>query len=325
VQAVLGATAVILVALIGLELFGIRVAVAAGLAGALFPPLVIDGITLLSEPLFVTLELTALYAVLRWRRGHRIGWIALAGLATGVALLTRANAVLALVVLAAAAREPGPWRSLRSWRAPAGLITISALIVVPWTIRNAVEFDAFVPVSTQDGYTLAGTYNATSYARDAIWIPANLDRDIANLLSRNRGLDEAAMNVKLRAKSRTFAFDHPSYVAEVVGHNLLRLFNLGGATFEREVARGDYGLGPHWGMLLTWSLIPVLVLAALGFATPGARAAPRWLWVLPLLLLTTVFVLSSNRHRAAIDPFLLLAAGLALERLWSRFRPLAHT
>jgi hypothetical protein len=187
-----------------------------------------------------------------------------------------------------------------------------------------VEFDAFVPVSTQDGYTLAGTYNATSYARDAIWIPANLDRDIANLLSRNRGLDEAAMNVKLRAKSRTFAFDHPSYVAEVVGHNLLRLFNLGGATFEREVARGDYGLGPHWGMLLTWSLIPVLVLAALGFATPGARAAPRWLWVLPLLLLTTVFVLSSNRHRAAIDPFLLLAAGLALERLWSRFRPLAH-
>src|SRR4051794_5374284 len=198
VEAVLGALVVVLISLVAFELFGFRAAVASGLLAAVFPPLVIDGITLLSEPLFVALELAALYAVLRWRATRRFGWIALAGLAVGLALLTRANALAVLVVLAFAAREAGPWRSLRSWRAPAALVGISALVVVPWTIRNAVEFDSFVPVSTQDGYTLVGTYNATSHARDAIWIPGNLDPGVAAVIARNRELDEAALNLKLR-------------------------------------------------------------------------------------------------------------------------------
>jgi 4-amino-4-deoxy-L-arabinose transferase-like glycosyltransferase len=320
-QAVLGALVVMLVALIAVELFGVGAAGAAGLLAAVFPPLIIDGITLLSEPLFVALELAALYAVLRWRRTRGFGWVALAGIATGLALLTRANALAVLVVLAFAAREGGSWRTLRTWRAPATLVAIAAIAIAPWTIRNAVAFGSLIPVSTQDGYTLIGTYNQTSFDRDAIWIPANLDHEVANLIRRNRELDEAALNGVLRSEARKFALDHPKYVAQVAGRNLLRLFNLGGASYERQVAVGDYGLGPRWGTLMTWSLLPILVLAAFGLATQAARAAPRWFWVLPLLLLTTVFVLATNRHRAAMDPFLLIAAALALERLWTRLRP----
>ena len=318
VQALLGTVVVVLTMLVALELFGRRTAMVVGALAALFPPLVIDGVTLLSEPLFVAFELLAVFAVLAFRRTDGIGWAALAGVATGLAFLTRANALALLVVLAFGVRRTGPRRSLR---APAVLVACALIVVVPWTIRNAVEFDRFVPVSTQDGYTLAGTYNATSRDRDGLWITANADPAIAALLERGRDLDEAELNAELRTAARRFALDHPGYVVEVAANNLLRLFNLGGTAYERNVARFDHGLGPDWAKLMTFSLVPFLLLALAGAATRPARDAPRWIWAIPVLLLTTVFVLATNRHRAAIDPFILILAGLALVSGYDRLRP----
>jgi 4-amino-4-deoxy-L-arabinose transferase-like glycosyltransferase len=318
-QALLGALAVVLTALIALELFGRRAALIAGGLAAIFPPLVMDGMTLFTEPLFVVLVLAAVLAALRWRRDPRLGWVAAAGVATGLALLTRPNAILVLLVLAIAVLD-GPWRRLRSWRAPLLLVACAVLVVAPWTIRNAVQFDRLVPISTQDGFTLAAAYNETSRQRDALWIPGNFDPALSALLERSRTLDEAALNERLRTAARRFALDHPGHVASVAGHNLLRLFNLGGSDFERAVARQQYGLGPSWATLMVWSLIPILVLAAFGAATRDARQAPRWIWALPAVLLSTIFVLAANRHRAAIDPFLLMLVALAVLAAVSRVR-----
>ena len=106
----------------------------------------------------------------------------------------------------------------------------------------------------------------------------------------------------------------------MAAHNLLRLFNFGGGRFERLVAARQYGLGPRWAALLTWSMVPMLALACLGLATKSARRAPCWLWAVPVLLLSTVFVLAANRHRAGIDPFLAILAALAIEAAASRWR-----
>jgi 4-amino-4-deoxy-L-arabinose transferase-like glycosyltransferase len=243
-----------------------------------------------------------------------------AGALAGLALLTRSNGALVVLVLALAAHRDGSWRSLRSYRPTLALLAVAALVVAPWTIRNAVQFDRFIPVSDQDGYTLAGTYNATSKARSGIWLTANVDPAMKRILDTSRGLDEAELNERLRTAARRFALDHPGYVASVAWHNLPRLFNLGGGDVNRTVVGGDYGLGGKWAPLLTWGLLPFLLLATAGVFTRPARAAPRWLWAVPLVLLSTIFVLASNRHRAAIDPFLLLLAGLALVAAYSRIR-----
>ena len=44
------------------------------------------------------------------------------------------------------------------------LCVAAALTVAPWTIRNYDTFHAFVPVSTQFGSALAGTYNSEAKA-----------------------------------------------------------------------------------------------------------------------------------------------------------------
>jgi hypothetical protein len=40
--------------------------------------------------------------------------------------------------------------------------------MVPWALRNAEVLHAFVPVTTEGGYTLAGQYNATPAAPEPL-------------------------------------------------------------------------------------------------------------------------------------------------------------
>ena len=56
------------------------------------------------------------------------------------------------------------------------------------------------------------------------------------------------------------------------------------------------------------------LLAVVGATTRRARAAPLWLWAVPLLMyLGVVFlVVETPRYRMAIDPFIVLLAALAL-------------
>ena len=75
----------------------------------------------------------------------------------GLAILGRANAMILLAPLACGglARARGP---------PLVLVVAAALTVAPWTIRNESCSHAFVPVSTQFGSALAGTYNSEARA-----------------------------------------------------------------------------------------------------------------------------------------------------------------
>jgi 4-amino-4-deoxy-L-arabinose transferase-like glycosyltransferase len=318
-QALLGAIVVVLIALIGRRLFGEAVGLVAGVLAAVLPPLVVGGMTLLSEPLFVAFELGAVLAALRWRGDPRLRWVVLAGALVGAAMLTRSTGVLLLLPLAVAVRG-GPWRRPASYRLPALLVGCALLVVVPWTVRNAVVMDAFVPVSTQDGYTLAGTYNATSRSLDGLWLPANADPAYARLLAESAELDEVRLGSRLRAMARRFAVDHPAYLPELALHNTRRLFNLAGFEYGRQVAAGDYGLGRGWGALLTAGLWPFLLLALAGAFMPAARRAPPWFWSVPLLMLSTVLILATNRFRAPIDPFIVLLAAIALTGVWRRLR-----
>jgi hypothetical protein len=47
-----------------------------------------------------------------------------------------------------------------------------ALTIMPWTIRNANAQHAFVPVTTELGATLSGTYNDYSATKRFIWEPS---------------------------------------------------------------------------------------------------------------------------------------------------------
>jgi len=136
----------------------------AGLIGAgavaIYPALLEYQGMLMGEPLAATLLSGAVLAVL-WAQGPAVSARGLIpGALFGCLILVRPEylgvvLLVSLVVLAKDWRDD--WR--RALAAALILLAGAAVVVVPWTVRNAVALDRVVPVSTGGGQVLfAGTY-----------------------------------------------------------------------------------------------------------------------------------------------------------------------
>jgi 4-amino-4-deoxy-L-arabinose transferase-like glycosyltransferase len=174
VLAVIGALSVLFAYLIGrrltrplpnrpaageVGLAGVAPALGGALVVAIYPALLEYQGMLMSEPLAATLLSGGVLGVLWAWDGEPWRWL-LPGLLFGALALARPEylAITGLVALVVFAREArGDWRSslVRAAIFLLGLV----VIVAPWTFRNAVALDRFVPISTGGGQVLfAGTY-----------------------------------------------------------------------------------------------------------------------------------------------------------------------
>jgi 4-amino-4-deoxy-L-arabinose transferase-like glycosyltransferase len=316
--ALLGVLGVALTGILGVQLLG-RTAglVAMGLA-AVYVPSILVSEAIMSEQLFVVLMLGALVTAIHQRRsGHPYAVAALAGLLAGLAVLTRANGLILLVPLVFAVWA-APRRAWHSAGPPALLVAVALATVAPWTIRNAVVLHHFVPVSTQLGSALAGTYNSDAMhdRRDpASWRSLKRVRDYQPIFRKIRTTNEAVLEKELRTASEHFIREHPAYVLTVAYWATRRMLDLAGIHWSVHTA-STISVGRPWaiaGVVCFWVFA---ALAILGAFTQRARAAPPWFWAVPLLMyLGVVFlVVETPRYRTAIDPFIVLLAALALTR-----------
>jgi 4-amino-4-deoxy-L-arabinose transferase-like glycosyltransferase len=319
-EALIGTAVVALTGAIAARLWDATVGLLAMALAAVFLPLVLDGATLISEPLFVALELGAVLAILQYRRRPRgVGWAVAAGALVGLAALTRANgALLAAPLLVAILARPRGRRTV----GVAAFAAAAVVVVAPWTVRNALVLGAFVPVSTETGPTLLGTYNAT--ARDApgctgCWILLSHSPAELGLAHRLGALTEVQRDRESRALAARFAARHPGYVAQVAWGNSLRLLELGGEQRTRFAAR-TIDVPPGAAVVGAWQLWLVLAVTALGAATGALRRVPPGLVsLIAFLWLTTVLVQGETpRFRAPLDPFLLMLAALGLAVVGAR-------
>ena len=310
-QAVLGTVTVGLIGLVARQLWDRRVGLTALGLAALYPPLVIWSTAVISEVVFLPLVLASVAAALEWRRERQPRWLVVSGVAAGLAILARANGAVLLLPLAAAAWTVRPRWSPASLSRPAALLAAAVLTVAPWTVRNAVVMDAFVPVSTQAGFALSGIYNDTTRRASlypGAFRPPALDPEVAAILGRD--LDEAALERELRAFERRYAFDHPLYVAEVGARNALRMTHIHERSYGENL--DDIGIGRGPALAGAYGFQLVAVLALFGAFTSGARRAPLWFWSIPVLFMSSAFVGAFIRYRAPVDPFLLMLAALAV-------------
>jgi 4-amino-4-deoxy-L-arabinose transferase-like glycosyltransferase len=326
-QAFVGTAIVALVGVLALQLWGWGIGLVAMALSAVYVPLITVGGAVMSEPLFDMFMLGALVAALAHRRSrHRYRWALLAGFVGGLAILTRANAFVLLLPLAWAVWDGRPWRSRSALGPPVVLVTVALLTLVPWTIRNARELHAFVPVSTQFGSALAGTYNDAVRAdtqNPAAWQGLKHIPDYAHLWAHIGTTPEPVLERELRAAAFHYIREHPLFVAKVGWWNTRRMLELAGLRRSRATA-ATLTINHKWadrGILCFWI---VAGLALLGAVTHRARRAPPYVWLVPVLMfLSVVFlVVETPRYRTPIDPFLVLLAAAALAAGWERARAL---
>ena len=152
VQIIFDAGAAVLIFLIVGEVFSTATATVAGALAALSPQLAWNSVLLLPDSLAVFPILLAIYLLARARTKPRLINFILIGVLVGLSCWLRANAMLMTFFLAAAVLLL--LQKTRQWQLALAVIGGTLLIILPLTIRNAIVFHRFIPLSLGAGQTL---------------------------------------------------------------------------------------------------------------------------------------------------------------------------
>jgi hypothetical protein len=309
-QSVVGALGVWLIGLLAARAAGPAAGVAAASIAAVYPPLVWICAYVLSEALYSTLALaTALLldraidraAAPRERgAGPYLIWSAVAGIAAGIAILTRPAMLFFLPVAS------GWLLYRRRARIAVVLVVASLAVVAPWTARNARTYGRLVLVASEGGVTFwTGNH---PLARGEGDLAANPDIKLAEIAFRDAhpGLTAEQLEPLYYREALQYIARHPVWWLGLLG---------------RKAFYTIVPIGPSYTLHSTRYLVSSVAsyLILLPFAAAGAR---RWLGSrkrpesLFLLAASAVIVglvfFPQERFRIpVIDPTLIVCAGIA--------------
>lgn len=158
IQCALGASISVLTYLFGTHVFNVRTARLAAIFTALYPSLVTQCGSLLTENLFMPLLVLAFWLLVRGGRETDIRQVILPALALALAILVRPSSTPLVPVICL-------WVFLRRKNVKnaiaqcAVIVGIWALVVSPWCIRNYYKTGQFVYLDTLTGFNLYIGYN----------------------------------------------------------------------------------------------------------------------------------------------------------------------
>jgi hypothetical protein len=205
----LGAALVVLAALLGAHIAGRVGGFAAGIAVAVYPPILANDVVILSESLSLALLLLMIVLLVR----NRPAW---AGLACGLLVLTRPSAQLLGVGLAA-------WLVWRAgWRAAVRFGVVTIVVVAPWIVRNWVLLGSPTVVSS-NGFHVVATYSAEAQHTYG-FANAIYDDRFTRINLDNRS--EVDLDTAFRTHALDAIRDNRALPLRVVRHNLSSYFEL---------------------------------------------------------------------------------------------------
>jgi 4-amino-4-deoxy-L-arabinose transferase-like glycosyltransferase len=305
VQVPIGALTIGLSWLLARRLFGPRIATVAAFVVAVYPLAWQYEQLLYPESLATPLMLAALMVMLARPPTARraVGF----GVLLGVATLVRPNSPFILLPAVVV------WGIIAGWRRGVGYAAIgaavAALLVAPWTARNAIVLHGFVPVSIQDA-ALYGTFNAES-ANDPVnpYAWRAYPSSIAHLFDPRHPVSDVKFRSRLMHVGLSYISSHPGSLAEAFFWNgLSRLWDirrrsnsLGEVRFE-----GRSRLVTNVGLDIYDVLLPLSLIGLW-------RARRRRALVLGILALalgaSIVFTTDSGtRYRATFEPLIAILA-----------------
>ncbi len=321
---VVGTASVVLAYLIGRALFGERGGLAGALLVAIFPNLVyqVTSVQLETMYIFWCLAAVAILVTHDWSRGlPSTRRLVAFGAVLGVSVLIRPFSIWFLAALVAGGVVAGAgWR--RSARAALVPLAVVLLMMVPWTIRNALRLDAFVPTSTNTGDTLCldRSMDATGGFR---WADHEgcADPDLPEV---ERNSENTRMAIR-------WVLDHPGREAEQIVRRARLIFasdtdgvtavnTLGGGAVMGEGTADAYEALANAG----WLVVCLLATAGVVVLLATRRRAPATAIVLvstASLIVIPLLLWGNPRFHLPFSPFLAILAGGAVGALLDARRP----
>ncbi|MGD0730456.1 MAG: glycosyltransferase family 39 protein [Terracidiphilus sp.] len=312
-QCVLDTLTILLLFGIGRECFDDKVALTAAAIYALWPTALLYTSQLGSEPLYTFLFCGAILASLQF--AERPTWARAigAGVVFGLAMETRGNAVLMVLMMM-------PWAAWQFRKTPRLVVRglaisfVALVMLVPWTIRNYRIFHAFVPFQTEGGDTLLGSYNGIvandpNYYGYWVYPTSNLPELSRQIKAPNNEVDRDHVETRLAVE---WMRAHPE-----------KMWYLVWSKFRRSLTpflQPQDAMLYRVCMLVSWG--PVLVFFALGFfpiAIYFLRTNnPGWILQLGVLhfLFTALIFYGASRFRYPVEGLCILLACASFFWLW---------
>jgi len=316
---IFGLGVVVLVGLLGRELFGDAAGlVAAGLA-AVDPNLWVNDGLIMSEALSTFLTIAIVFCAYRVLRGASGRWIAGMAVLCGLAVLVRAELALLTPAIALPAVWIGSRGSRVDTRRRVGLVAAcgagAVLVVMPWVGYNLARFEKPTFISTNDGFALlAGNCNRT-YHGDLLAFT-----DIGCVPS-PRG-DQSVANAHNRSLAFAFIGDHLDRFPVVALARAARMWSV----FRVDQTAGfNAGEGrPRWATYAATAMLYALVpFAVFGGWWLRRRKIAIWPLVAPLVIVTVSIALWTGgipRYRAPAEPSIIVLAAVGVVALVGRAR-----
>jgi hypothetical protein len=308
-QCLLGATLVLALGRIGAGAFGERAGLfAAGLA-AFYPELVWFCAHFWAETVFALLLWWGFERLLQADDRGSVELAAVAGLLWGLAVLTRETALYFLPVAALWLA----WRRDGGGRRAAFFLATALLVILPWTLRNWVVFQVFLPVSSAGALNLwqGNTRMTRQEVYEEYWAV--------------RGRAQKYHHARERALE-AIVERQPLWIFEKLRDEMPAYWAAHGQPIVH-IERGAYGKVARPYALAAIAVVVAPYVVLLGLFVLGIAALPRGRPVWLLLAFLAFYVLlhvaahGYPRYRLPSLPVLFLVAGQGWVFLRTRPRP----
>jgi len=222
-----------------------------------------------------------------------------AGACLGLAVLARSAALGVIAVLL-------PWLLIVAENKRMALVRFAllaagfAVVLAPWVIRNHRELNAFVPATTEGGYTFWVTNNDRATGGGECFLPDDVQpfRDTTELQA-----DRLFYRMAFR-----WIGEHPGGFVELLGAKFVRLWRPWPHAGE---------VGVKEAVIAGVSFVPVLILAVWGAIIARRRWRDLLLFYVVIGYTTGIYCLymAITRYRAPLMPLLIVLAAFAVDEL----------
>jgi 4-amino-4-deoxy-L-arabinose transferase-like glycosyltransferase len=323
-----GALAVVAIGLVGRETAGRRVGLVAAAIATVYPPLwSIDG-QLWPEGLFTAMVAFTVWAAIRLWKAPGWRWAVATGAFLGLAALTRGEGIIVAVALVTPLLllRKAPWRTNLRDLAVTGVVC--GLVIAPWTVRNVVQFEHFVPISTNSDELLVYANNPYAYGQVeggrflGFWYYPWQDELRQRLYDGQEPPGDASERAKVWGEhGREYAREHLDRVPVVLAARVGRAWNLyapfQNAAFDKIDGKSERvsvaGVWAWWACLA--ASVPALVL----LRRRGMTIVP-FVGLAATVTISALYAYGGNRFRTPLDLAVIVLAAVTVDALLRRWR-----
>jgi hypothetical protein len=312
VQAFVGAAGIWLIGCLAARSYGARAGVVGSWIAAAYPPLISMPAYALSETLASTLALAAalmLQQVASTPQRGRFGsgLAAAAGFLSGTAILIRPATAVYLPLAAL-------WLlTRRQWRAALVVVGVTAMVIVPWTIRNLGVYDRPVLIASDGGVTFwTGNHPLAIGEGDLAANPA-IKRDDLQFRGEHPGLSAEALEPLYYRAALTHIREHPVWWIGLLLRKCFYLVVPVGPSYALHSTRYRVATTAPYLLLLPFAV------ASLRRVRRASEPPTAVLLLAASAVLTCLVFFPQERFRVPlIDPALIVCAAGAVVRLRPR-------